>query len=602
MSQTNFPPSFTRFILGFMRPKFAFIVLFVCMAMWAIESNFFPYYIKILIDKTTSFSTIASPILENRWHAFIPLFVVGIIFFIIFEIFFRLGDYLWSILIPPFLGNIRTSLLTHVMGQSYRFFSDHPAGSLANKINDLPRTIETVLETLINTFIPGTLTGLISFALFWSISPLCSLVLGSWFTIHLLLCLLLSRKISVYSEVAAHSQSTLTGKIVDIISNIFSVRLFTHFAYERTYFQKYQLDTIQKSKRTLLYTTQTKIILGILSLIELFLIVFGSIYGWSKGYLTAGDIAYLLAATQSIMHSTWWMGLEMPHFFKDLGIAYQAYSLLYEPIEIQDAPNATSLVVSKGKISFKNVCFSYDSIKNQGPLFKDLTVTIKGGEKVGLVGFSGSGKTSFVNLLLRNFDIQSGSISIDNQDISTVTQNSLRQAISVIPQDTSLFHRSLYENIHYGDLHASPKTVHEAAHKAHADIFINKLPQGYETTVGERGLKLSGGQRQRISIARAILKNAPILILDEATSALDTQTERFIQDSLSNAMERCTTLVVAHRLSTLVHMDRILVFDKGQIVEEGTHFSLLKKGGLYALLWSLQVEGFLPDNQFPTKV
>ena len=595
MSSISSPVSLARFVISFMRPKALFGFLFFCMLLWAFEGNFFPYYIKLLIDKATLISQ-QTPIPLDSWRLFIPLIAGGMAIFCLFEVFFRLGDYLWAKLIPPYLATIRTALLDHIMKQSYRFFSDHPAGMLANKINDLPRSLESLLDTLSHAFIPGVLNAFITLILFWIVNPWVALIMGGWLVIHLTLSLFLARKIGTFSEIAAHAQSTLSGKIVDVIANIFSVRLFTQFSHEKAYTQKYQQDVVQKSRRTLFYTTQTKLILGILSLIELFLTFFGSIYSWSQGYLSIGDIAFLLAATQGTMHTTWWIGLELPHFFKELGVARQAYALLYEPIEIQDAPNAPDLVVKKGEITFKKVRFSYDPHKKQSPLFEDLSITIKGGEKVGLVGFSGSGKTSFVNLLLRNFDIQSGSILIDGQDIRTVTQNSLRKSIGVIPQDTSLFHRSLYENIHYGNLQTSSEDVFQATHKAHADVFIDKLPQKYETTVGERGLKLSGGQRQRIAIARAILKNAPILILDEATSALDSQTEQFIQDSILKLIGNHTALVIAHRLSTLSYMDRILVFDKGHIVEEGTHTSLLKKKGLYSKLWSLQVEGFLPEK------
>jgi ATP-binding cassette subfamily B protein len=226
-----------------------------------------------------------------------------------------------------------------------------------------------------------------------------------------------------------------------------------------------------------------------------------------------------------------------------------------------------------------------------------MNVTIQSGSKTGLVGFSGSGKSTFVNLILRFFDVSSGKILIDWQDIKQVTQDSLRQSIALIPQDTSLFHRSLMENIRYGRLEATDEEVFEVSKQAHCDEFIRQLPEGYQTLVGERGIKLSGGQRQRIAIARAMLKKAPILILDEATSALDSVTEKYIQESLHELMTGCTTIVIAHRLSTLAEMDRILVFSKGSIVEEGTHQQLLALNGHYAKMWKMQAGGFLPDSE-----
>jgi ATP-binding cassette subfamily B protein len=262
--------------------------------------------------------------------------------------------------------------------------------------------------------------------------------------------------------------------------------------------------------------------------------------------------------------------------------------------ETKDIPGATKLIVSNGRICFDNVHFKY---ANAAHLFEYKSVVIESGQKVGLVGYSGGGKTTFVNLILRLHDVDAGIISIDNQNINAVTQDSLHKAIGMIPQDPSLFHRTLMENIRYGNINATDKEVIEAAIKAHAHEFISKLMDGYQSPVGERGVKLSGGQRQRIAIARAILKNAPILILDEATSQLDSVTENLIQESLTELMQNKTTIVIAHRLSTLLNMDRILVFDQGQIVEDGAHRELISKNGLYKILWDAQVGGFLPDKK-----
>jgi ATP-binding cassette subfamily B protein len=262
--------------------------------------------------------------------------------------------------------------------------------------------------------------------------------------------------------------------------------------------------------------------------------------------------------------------------------------------DIQDRRHARELVVSKGEIIFEDVQFSY---QGSDPLFQNKSVKIESGQKVGLVGYSGSGKSTFVNLILRLFDVTSGQITVDGQDIRHVTQDSLRANIGMIPQDPSLFHRTLGENIRYGKTNATDEEIVEASKKAHAHAFISALAQGYDSLVGERGVKLSGGQRQRIAIARAILKNAPLLILDEATSQLDSVTESDIQDSLWQLMQGKTTIVIAHRLSTLLHMDRILVFDESKIVEDGTHQALLTQRGLYATLWNAQVGGFLPENR-----
>ena len=272
----------------------------------------------------------------------------------------------------------------------------------------------------------------------------------------------------------------------------------------------------------------------------------------------------------------------------------EALSIIFSFKEIRDKEDARILNCTRGKIVFDRVKFHY---KGTEPLFRDKSVEIAAGQKVGLVGYSGGGKTTFANLILRLYNVTGGAILIDGQDIREVTQDSLRENIAMIPQDTSLFHRSLTENIRYGRINATDDEVIEAAKKAHAHEFISRLPQGYDSLVGERGIKLSGGQRQRIAIARAILKNAPILILDEATSQLDSVTENLIQESLRELMQNKTAIVIAHRLSTLLYMDRILVFDKGRIVADGSHDELLARGRLYKNLWNAQVGGFLPDRK-----
>jgi len=293
-------------------------------------------------------------------------------------------------------------------------------------------------------------------------------------------------------------------------------------------------------------------------------------------------------------HMMWYTMYQVDQFNQALGKAKQSLNALLIPHDIKDETNATQLLVTQGRIEFSRVKFNY---LGGYSLFQNKSVIIDAGQKVGLVGYSGGGKSTFVNLILRLYDVVDGQILIDGQNISDVNQESLRQAVAMIPQDPTLFHRSLKDNIRYGKTNASDDEVILASQKAHAHEFISLLPEGYEALVGERGVKLSGGQRQRIAIARAILKNAPILVLDEATSQLDSITESDIQESLWELMQGKTTLVIAHRLSTLLHMDRILVFDKGHIVEDGTHAELLNRDGLYKSLWDAQVGGFLLDNK-----
>lgn len=317
------------------------------------------------------------------------------------------------------------------------------------------------------------------------------------------------------------------------------------------------------------------------------------VLGFKDGMITVGDFALLLTLNISIIDMLWSLSRDIMQFSKLVGETRQGLEIALTPHEITDIPDAKPLVIKEGKVIFDKVKFQY---KNTAPLFQNKSVIIKSGEKVGLVGYSGSGKTTFVNLILRMYDIKEGNIYIDDQNIKEVTQESLRGGIAVIPQDTSLFHRTLMENIRYGKPDATDEEVIKAAKKAYAHEFIEKLPLRYDSLVGERGIKLSGGQRQRIAIARAILKDAPILILDEATSQLDSVTEEYIQKSLWDLMQEKTTIVIAHRLSTLLHMDRIIVFDNGKIIEDGTHEQLLSRNGHYKTLWNSQIGGFLPEK------
>jgi ATP-binding cassette subfamily B protein len=385
--------------------------------------------------------------------------------------------------------------------------------------------------------------------------------------------------------------------MVDVLSNNLSVKLFNRQREEQRYLDQTFQDTTRAEQNLEWTYFWMWLVFGYSISVVLILNLYFLLKGRQEGWITVGDFALVLTININMVDFLWEIMREFSKFSKLFGRIKQALETILTPVDLKDVPNARELVLLNGgeggsEITFENVRFHY---KGSEPLFENKSITIKRGEKVGLVGYSGSGKSTFVNLILRLFDVSSGRILIDGQDIKTVTQSSLRLAIGMIPQDPTLFHRTLLENIAYGREGVSPDEVMVAAQKAHAHDFIIKLPLGYASEVGERGVKLSGGQRQRIAIARAILKDAPILILDEATSQLDSLTEQMIQESLWNLMKGKTTLVVAHRLSTLLQMDRILVFDKGKIIEDGPHQELLAKEGLYKNLWDAQVGGFLGD-------
>ncbi len=403
----------------------------------------------------------------------------------------------------------------------------------------------------------------------------------------------MSKRLVNLADNHAKNESNLSGQLVDVISNNSNVRIFAHKNFELTRTDTFLSSLLNAFKKkegflVVLYSVQGAMIAIMMGFSTYFLVHF-----YSLGLVSIGDFALILGLSMELGHIIWYTMSRVDDFNQAYGKCKQSLMALMLPLEIEDKINAVSLKCHHGKITFDRVKFHY---KDTEPLFQNKSIRIEAGQKVGLVGYSGSGKSTFVNLILRLYDITDGAILIDNQDIRDCTQDSLRENIAMIPQDPALFHRSLFDNIRYGKIEASDEAVISAAKKAHAHEFIIQLPKGYHSLVGERGIKLSGGQRQRIAIARAILKNAPILILDEATSQLDSITENLIQESLWELMQNKTTLVIAHRLSTLLHMDRVLVFDKGKIIEDGTHHTLLANNGLYKKLWNAQVGGFLGDS------
>jgi ATP-binding cassette subfamily B protein len=379
--------------------------------------------------------------------------------------------------------------------------------------------------------------------------------------------------------------------IVDSVTNLTSSRLFARLGFERRYLNEQLKRELVEVRKSNWYSERIRWFQFISSAILKIGTLYYSLSLWSQGKIAAADFVVATSLSLLIISEARNLSKRFLEIFEHIGNISHGVSTIIQPHEIIDRENAISHSITQGRIEFRRVNFSYS---NEKQVFNNLSVVIQAGQRVGLVGFSGSGKSSFVNLILRLFDPQSGKILIDGVDIRDMTQEALHSQISLIPQDPSLFHRTLLENVRYGRLEATDEEVIEASRKAYAHDFISRIEEGYDSLVGERGVKLSGGQRQRIAIARVILKDAPILILDEATSSLDSITEKAIQDTLDLAMQGKTVIVVAHRLSTISHLDRILVFDNGRIVEDGTHQELLTKHGAYYKLWKMQAGGFLP--------
>jgi len=553
-------------------------------SIWAVDLSLRPYVLKIMIDRmpglpfSQAYTTLLGPALFYLSLSLLAFLI------------FRLYDWVWLNLNPSLKRYIGTILMERMMAHAPQLYQNNFSGSLGNKIKDVMSQVPDLLKILIDHFYCHGLAIIVAVITLWTVHFKFSLSLCIWVTVFIGGSLILLRKAHDFSEAAAEVRSTIVGTIVDILSNMMSVRLFTAQKEEQRTLKVIFDEYVKADQRRDWFFLKINSLQGGSFVIYQGLSLFWLIQGFYQGNILPGDFVLILTINISIVDFLWSLSKDMGIVAELSGNITQGINLVCSPIDIEDKPDAKELVVQNGEIIFSHVHFRY---RNAEPLFENKSVTILPGQKVGLVGYSGGGKTTFFNLILRLFEVNAGHILIDGQDIKDITQNSLRANISVIPQDLSLFHRSLMENIRYGHLVATDAEVIEASKKAHAHEFITHLPQGYNSLVGERGVKLSGGQRQRIAIARAILKNAPILLLDEATSQLDSVIERQIQSSLWQLMENKTTIVIAHRLSTLLHMDRILVFDRGKIIENGTHQDLLAKGGLYKTLWDTQIGGFL---------
>lgn len=586
----NLPTSTFRFIFYFARQqwiKFSFLIL--SFAVWAASDAVFPYFLKRIVNAVSSY---------HGERAGIYAVVEGLILLLIFfwvtsEIFMRTQGVLQIFTFPRFRTHIREAVFNYVTSHSHEYFSSNFSGNIAKKLADLSTSCQTIMEIICFQFVTAITGASIVLVMMWITNFYFAMILVIWLSIHFGLIFLFLRYGNHLSEVHSEAVSTLSGKVVDVFTNMLNVRLFARGRFEAQHLKQFQNDEIAKAKKAMWVVEIMRIGLGINGLILLFGMLFMLLYGWVHYWVTIGDFTQVLMQSFWMLGWMWFISFQLTIFSRETGTIENALSLIKKGHDLVDKEGAHAIAISKGEISFENVCFAYHENR---PVFTNLNVNILAGQKIGLVGYSGSGKSTFVNLILRFYDLQSGRILIDGDDIAHVTQNSLRSQIAMIPQDPALFHRNLLENIRYGRLDATDEEVIAASKLAHCHEFIEKLEEGYLSLVGERGVKLSGGQRQRVAIARAILKNAPILILDEATSSLDSVTEKLIQESLHELMQGRTTIVVAHRLSTLADMDKILVFHKGSILEEGNKESLLEKRGHFAKLWNMQTDGFLPDG------
>lgn len=586
----NHALSLKHFMMNLIKPyKGLFFIMAIIGLSWALTSTLTPYVLKLIIDHAVDFSSHQSSFLKTMQ----PYFFTYIGLWIFFSINMRILDWVKLKLFPNLREDAMSQMFSYLNLHSHQYFQNNFAGSLINKIIDMQGGIVEIF-TILDDLYAQVLGMTVATITLLFIHPIFAFILLGWTLAFLLITFLFLKPIQHLSFVFAESKTSVVGKMVDSIGNIINVRLFARHRDENRYVDKSIKLAVQNDRKMQAKIIAMRICWDVSIIVLLGLNLYILLYMYSKNLVTIGDFAFVISLSISILWNLWFLASQFVSFSEQIGLCRQALTIISKPHEIVDSRDAKSLLVSRGKIQFHDVTFHYGEGSR---LFKNKNIVIEGGQKVGLVGFTGSGKSSFVNLILRLFEVESGEITIDDQPINQVKQESLREQIALIPQDISLFHRTLMENIRFGNTKATDDEIIEVAKKAHCHEFITELLEGYQSLVGERGIKLSGGQRQRIAIARAMLKNAPILILDEATSSLDSITEKYIQDALNLIMQNKTTIVIAHRLSTLSRMDRILVFDRGQIIEDGTHEELLAKAGHYARMWKMQAGGFLPDKE-----
>ncbi|MAS04555.1 MAG: multidrug ABC transporter ATP-binding protein [Ahrensia sp.] len=494
---------------------------------------------------------------------------------------------------------IRWKAHRYLLGQSFGFYQDEFAGRVATKMMQtalgVRETVVKILDVLIYVvvYFIGTLV-LVAALDFRLMLPFLV-----WLVFYAGMLRYFLPRMRRISEEQSNARSTMTGRVVDSYTNIMTVKLFAHSGREEAYAREAMDDFLKTVHPQMRLTTKLNFGLDTSNSVLLFMVGAIGIWSWTTGSASIGAIAVAVGLVLRLEGMAHWVLWELAGLFEHIGMAIDGMGTIARPRAVRDAPNAGTLTVPDGKIEFQAIRFHYGK---EGGVIEDLTLTVAPGEKVGLVGRSGAGKSTLMNVLLRLYDLEVGRILIDGQDIASVTQDSLRSQIGVVTQDTSLLHRSVRDNIAYGKPDASEEEIVAAAKRANAHDYILGLadPQGrtgYDAHVGERGVKLSGGQRQRIAIARVFLKNAPILVLDEATSALDSEVEAAIQENLNALMEGKTVIAIAHRLSTISSLDRLVVLDKGAIVEEGTHAELAESDGLYAQLWARQSGGFIDAGE-----
>ncbi len=570
------------------RYKSALIFLLLCIVAGSITNLTIPFYYKKFFDILSQ-----GPFSGDRAMTLLSVLWMIALLQVVQWFIWRVSGFIANYFHPRVIADLANTCFAYLQRHSFSFFNNSFTGSLVKRVKSFYRAFDSIAERIFWQLFTLIINVTFIMIVLFKKDIVLGLIMAAWLLVFTTANWFLTNYKMKFELQKSELESTASGILADTITNQSNVKLFNGYQREVNFFGEAMEKVRKISKFTYDLDSIADGVQGLLTIALEIGMLYYAILLWKQGQLSLGDFVLIQTFLLQIINHIWDFGRMIRSIYTNLAEAEEMTEILDTPHEIQNAPGAKDLYVKNGQIQFKDVDFHYHSTR---PVLKNFNLTIAPKERVALVGHSGAGKSTVIRILLRMHDVSKGSILIDGKKISSVTQESLWHNVSLVPQESILFHRTLLENIRYGRPEATDEEVIEASKLAHCHEFIDSLPEKYKTYVGERGIKLSGGERQRVAIARAILCNSPILVLDEATSSLDSESEMYIQQALENLMKNKTVIVIAHRLSTIMKMDRIVVMDQGSVIEQGTHKELLtKKSGMYKQLWDLQVGGFITE-------